>query len=145
MFPSFHTCIRYETGTINYVTISEFQVLQNIGYGNFSHTILLRHKNSGALKAAKVIKNNLPKMYHQYVETEKRVMAALDGIFPFIVGMHLLATDPDNTYLIMPLTPGGNLFDLVYERGSLGEYMARFYSAQVREIYFNHNSLRMKM
>ncbi|XP_050441499.1 cAMP-dependent protein kinase catalytic subunit alpha-like [Adelges cooleyi] len=70
-------------------------------------------------------------MYHQYVETEKRVMAALDGIFPFIVGMHLLATDPDNTYLIMPLTPGGNLFDLVYERGSLGEYMARFYSAQI--------------
>ncbi|XP_050548964.1 cAMP-dependent protein kinase catalytic subunit gamma-like [Daktulosphaira vitifoliae] len=92
---------------------------------------MVHHISSGQLKIAKVFTHKVADTHKKYVDTEKNILAALDGLFPFTIGLHFLAKDPERLYLIMPLVPGGNLFDLLYAKGPLGEQSTLFYSSQV--------------
>jgi 3-phosphoinositide dependent protein kinase-1 len=57
---------------------------------------------------------------------EKKVLALMDH--RNIIKMYAAFQDQYSLYYILELAPGGELFDLVQSRGSLGLELSRFYT-----------------
>lgn len=77
------------------------------------------------LKKGEVLRKN----YLRHVKNEKRFLVTIRH--PFIIHMEYFAIDVCNLYFVMPFALGGDLFNLIRQRGPLGEFNARFYSSQM--------------
>lgn len=71
----------------------------------------------------------LRKNYLSNVLNEKRILISVSH--PFIIHMDYFIKDVCNLYFVMPFTLGGDLFRLIQEKGVLGEFLSKFYSAQM--------------
>ncbi|XP_050534999.1 cAMP-dependent protein kinase catalytic subunit alpha-like [Daktulosphaira vitifoliae] len=110
----------------------EFILHKTIGLGAFGRVLLVNHNSDpNTFLAMKVMKKEqvLRKNNVQHVLNEKRFLAAIRH--PFIMHMLYFAKDHCNLYFIMPFAIGGDLFSLLREKGSLGEFNAKFYSGQM--------------
>ncbi|XP_050440041.1 cAMP-dependent protein kinase catalytic subunit alpha-like [Adelges cooleyi] len=123
---------RLENEKIIESKFDDFNLIKTIGKGAFGRVILVNHKSDPkTFLAMKIMKKEqvLRKNNVQHVLNEKRYLAAIRH--PFIVHMVYFAKDKCNLYFVMPFAIGGDLFSLLKQKGSLGEFNSKFYSSQL--------------
>ncbi|XP_056585975.1 cGMP-dependent protein kinase 1 isoform X2 [Triplophysa dalaica] len=113
---------------------SSFQALYTLGEGQYGHTQLVHFKNDSRRKfALKAIRKQAVRSPGQKVRifAEKHILMDLQS--PFIVRLHCTFKDARYLYMLMEACEGGDLWNLLRERGLLDEAAARFYTACVLE------------
>lgn len=98
--------------------------------GGFGNVFLVKKRQTGDVFAMKVVsramlsqKNAMGKM-----KTERDILAEIEN--PFVVKMFYSFTSKEKVFIVMEYLPGGDLFSLLQNLGTLGEDMARFYVAE---------------
>ncbi|XP_056319011.1 cGMP-dependent protein kinase 1 [Danio aesculapii] len=116
------------------LSLSSFQVLCNLGEGQYGHTQLVHLKSDSSCKfALKSIRKQVIQSpgQRERMIAEKHIL--MDLQCPFIVRLHCTFKDARCLYLLMEACEGGDLWVLLRERGSLEEDAVRFYAACVLE------------
>ncbi|XP_051758221.1 cGMP-dependent protein kinase 1 isoform X1 [Ctenopharyngodon idella] len=116
------------------MSLSSFQVLCNLGEGQYSHTQLVHLKSDPSCKfALKTIRKQAIQSpgQRERMLAEKHILMDLHS--PFIVRLHCTFKDARFLYMLMEACEGGDLWILLRERGSLEEDAVRFYAACVLE------------
>jgi 5'-AMP-activated protein kinase catalytic alpha subunit len=112
-------------------TVGEFEILEQLGEGNFSVVRKARHIATGAIYAAKVIDreiDNDPDLLRRF-KRELEVMAQLDH--PGVIRLHAVLETPESYFLIVDLASGGDLAGLLERNGTVSEPVARGYFRQL--------------
>ncbi|XP_067250161.1 cGMP-dependent protein kinase 1 [Chanodichthys erythropterus] len=124
-----------EDGTVfGEMSLSSFQVLCNLGEGQYSHTQLVHLKSDPNCKfALKTIRKQAIQSpgQRERMLAEKHILMDLQS--PFIVRLHCTFKDARFLYMLMEACEGADLWILLRERGSLEEDAVRFYAACVLE------------
>ncbi|XP_051524692.1 cGMP-dependent protein kinase 1 [Myxocyprinus asiaticus] len=116
------------------MSLSSFLVLRNLGEGQYGHTQLVHLKGDPSCKfALKTIRKQAIKSpgQRERILAEKHIVMDLQS--PFIIRLHCTFKDARCLYMLMEACEGGDLWNLVKERGSLEEDAVRFYTACVLE------------
>jgi len=113
---------------INY---HSFEVLQQIGSGNFGTVYLVKKKDTSEKFALKsMLKERLVKKnYMKYAITEANILKEIEC--PFIVKLHYCFQTSRSVYLVMEHCPRGTLADLLQKLNYLPETYARIYIAEL--------------
>ena len=121
--------------------VKEFQVLEELGHGNFSSIVRARHKTCGEEFALKMIhkrdvertKRRHPNVVNE-VHMEKRMLLKLRG-HSNVVYLFSTMTDYTTLYYLMELAPGGEVWSRLTHRqrsvGAPGRSLAVFWSAEL--------------
>ncbi|OXA49339.1 cAMP-dependent protein kinase catalytic subunit [Folsomia candida] len=113
--------------------LSDFNPLQTIGTGSFSHVRLVQYRPTGKFHAMKILSKKLLISTKQVDNTlcEKKVLQSAS--FPFIVTLKYAFKDNSNIYLVLDFVPGGELLTHVKKsrQGFFPEPQAAFYASQV--------------
>ncbi|XP_052418404.1 cGMP-dependent protein kinase 1 [Carassius gibelio] len=115
-------------------SLSSFQVLCNLGEGQYGHTQLVHLKSDSNCKfALKTIRKQAIQSpgQRERILAEKHILMDLQS--PFITRLHCTYKDARCLYILMEACEGGDLWNLLKERGSLEEDAVRFYAACVLE------------
>ncbi|XP_042586111.1 cGMP-dependent protein kinase 1 [Cyprinus carpio] len=115
-------------------SLSSFQVLCNLGEGQYGHTQLVHLKSDSNCKfALKTIRKQVIQSpgQRERILAEKHILMDLQSLF--IVRLHCTYKDAQCLYMLMEACEGGDLWNLLRERGSLEEDAVRFYAACVLE------------
>ncbi|XP_042618722.1 cGMP-dependent protein kinase 1-like isoform X1 [Cyprinus carpio] len=115
-------------------SLCSFQVLCNLGEGQYGHTQLVHLKSDPSCKfALKTIRKQLIESpgQRERILAEKHILMDLQS--PFIVRLHCTYKDARCLYMLMEACEGGDLWRLLRERGSLQDNAVRFYAASVLE------------
>ncbi|XP_067269137.1 cGMP-dependent protein kinase 1 [Pseudorasbora parva] len=116
------------------MSLSSFQVLCNLGEGQYGHTQLVHLKSDPSCKfALKTIRKQAIQSpgQRERMLSEKHILMDLQS--PFIARLHCTFKDARFLYMLMEACEGGDLWILLRERGSLEEDAVRFYTACVLE------------
>nr|XP_055024383.1 cGMP-dependent protein kinase 1 isoform X3 [Misgurnus anguillicaudatus] len=116
------------------MTLGSFQVLYNLEDGRCGHTQVVRLKSDPRCKyTLKAIRKQAIRNTGQRerILAEKHILKDLQS--QFIVRLHCTFKDARYLYMLMEACEGGDLWNLLKERGSLEESAARFYTACVLE------------
>lgn len=127
-------------------TLDEYEVLKDLGAGAFSTVKLAKHKDTGALVALKIIKEeglentstmntfknevdimkelSHPNLINMLSSTDEGVLKSATG-----------ETKENIIYLTLELATGGELFDFIAQTGSFSEPVARFYFHQMIDAF----------
>ncbi|KAL7419412.1 hypothetical protein Q5752_006250 [Cryptotrichosporon argae] len=114
-----------------------FDVGRVIGHGAFGVVRIAREKETGRLVAMKQLRkaDMLRKAQEGHVRAEKDLLAAAASISstgnPWIVQLFYAFQDVDHLYLVLEYMGGGDLLNLLVERDTFSEPMARFYVAEM--------------
>jgi serine/threonine protein kinase len=113
------------------VSISEFRFLKRISAGAYARVFLAVKEKTGDVYAIKV----LPRHEVQQKNQVKRVLLEKDVLLRFqhrnIINFYYSIVAPVNLYLVMEYLPGGDLFSLLKNLGSLREDPTRIYVFQI--------------
>ncbi|XP_078453922.1 cGMP-dependent protein kinase 1-like [Lampetra planeri] len=123
-----------QMGAIPKLQLSDFSVVRTLGVGTYGRVELVQLKNTGtqyfAMKIVK--KQEIKKRSHEeYIYLEKEIMH--HSLSNFIVKLYCTFQDMECVYLLMEAGLGGELWDILQERGRFDEHTARFYMACVLE------------
>lgn len=118
------------------VNISDFEVKNVIGRGNFGEVHVVKEKQTGDIYAMKTIKK------HQSLEEknvafqeERNIMAFGNSLW--LTSLQYAFQDKNNLYFVMEYHSGGDLLGLLYRQGgTLPESAATFYLAEMVCKYF---------
>jgi serine/threonine protein kinase len=112
-------------------TIAGFEFLGPISSGAFARVYLARRRATGDPFAVKVIRKANIGLKNQMnsVRAERDIMRRLAS--PFVVTFFYSFVGMNNLYMVMEYVPGGDLFSLLQNCGSLRENDARIYAAQI--------------
>jgi len=102
---------------------------KELGNGNFSIVRLAVRKEDGKEFAVKVIEKKRVGQKKDMLETEVEILKQVNH--PHVVKMEAMFETPTHLYLVMELVPGGELFDLLVDRGSFSEKEAQNLVRQV--------------
>ena len=112
-------------------TIADFTFLKRISSGAFAKVFLAVKIKTGDIYAIKVT----PKSSLKQKNTLRRTLIEKDILLqnsnPFIVDFYYSIIGEHNLYLVMEYLPGGDLYSLLQNMGSLDEESARTYTAQI--------------
>uniref|UniRef100_UPI003AAE3D6B cGMP-dependent protein kinase 1 n=1 Tax=Centroberyx gerrardi TaxID=166262 RepID=UPI003AAE3D6B len=114
--------------------LSDFQVICNLGVGEFGHVDLVQLKSNGKCPFAmrvlrkKLILNNAQQ---EHILRERHVL--MEAQCPFIVRLHRTFRDAKCLYMLTEACLGGDLWSLLKDRGSFDDCSTRFYTACVVE------------
>lgn len=121
------------------VGINEFEILEDLGEGNFSNVVKARHKITNenfALKSIEIKKVKKLRIRHPNIDNEimmeKSVLAKLDH--PGIVKMYHTFKDASNLYFLLEYCPGGEVWSKLKmgdEMVGLNDSQARTYASQI--------------
>ncbi|XP_016311460.1 cGMP-dependent protein kinase 1-like [Sinocyclocheilus anshuiensis] len=115
-------------------SLSSFQMLCNLGEGQCGHTQLVHLKSDSNCKfALKTIRKQAIQSpgQRERILAEKHILMDLQSLF--IVRLHCTYKDARCLYMLMEACEGGDLWNLLRQRGSLEEDAVRFYAACVLE------------
>ncbi|KAH7293915.1 hypothetical protein KP509_28G047800 [Ceratopteris richardii] len=112
-------------------TISDFELGQVLGAGNFGQVFIARHVKSNIICTVKFISKAAVLKARQvaHVKSERDILRKID--FPFILNLLGFCQDDKYVYLILEYVSGGDFFSHLRARGKLDETTARFYAAQI--------------
>jgi calcium/calmodulin-dependent protein kinase I len=108
-----------------------YTLKRELGCGNFSIVRLCVRKEDGKEFAVKIIEKKRVGQKKDMLETEVEILKQVDH--PHVVHMEAMFETPTHLYLVMELVPGGELFDLLVDRGSFNEKEASGILKQVIE------------
>ena len=111
--------------------LKDLKMLNVLGQGAFGKVKLVKANNTGELYALKAQAKDYfkDKSQQQYIVREFRIMEQLSH--PNILMLHSAMQDKRYIYFLMDLLPGGELMDLLYDKGTFPEKFTRFYAASV--------------
>jgi serine/threonine protein kinase len=112
-------------------TIADFEFIKRISSGAYARVYLARKTRTGDIYAIKVI----PKMAVRQKNEVRRVLAEKDILLnvtsPFMIKFFYSIIGGHNLYLVMEYLPGGDLYSVLQNIGSLPEAQAKIYAAQI--------------
>ena len=112
-------------------TIADFDFLKVISSGAYARVYLGKKRKTGDVYAIKVTPKSSVKQKNQV----KRILAEKDILLqfinPFIVNFYYSIIGKNNLYLVMEFLPGGDLYSLLQNLGSLDEQVAKIYTVQI--------------
>lgn len=102
-----------------------------LGRGRFSVVCAATHKKENARYAVKIVENESlnDEENLEALETEIKILRQLKH--PHIVNLKEVVATTDNTYIIMELLSGGELFNRIVEKGSFPEAEAAALFSQI--------------
>ena len=103
------------------ITISDFYLLKQIGKGKFGDVHRAVHKKTGFFVAIKRISKQLIRDYKMENQVTQEIKLHMFCYHPSVVQLYTMLEDPQYVYLIMEYMPEGTLFDLMHEKGKMGE------------------------
>lgn len=108
-----------------------YQLGDELGRGRFSVVQAATHKKEGARYAVKVVENEslTDEENLEALETEIKILRQLQH--PHIVQLKEVVTTADNTYIVMELLSGGELFNRIVDKGCYPENEAAELFAQI--------------
>jgi serine/threonine protein kinase len=113
------------------VGLKDFEILGDLGSGQFGKVKRVQLKGTNQLFAMKVMKKE-DIVKNGMVESCKAEKAIMQNItHPYIVKLHYAFQTKDKLYLVMDLLPGGELFDHLSKEGKFSEERCRVYGAEV--------------
>jgi serine/threonine protein kinase len=113
-------------------SISEFEFIKKISKGAFATVFLSQKKLTGDIYAIKVIsKKTLNRKNQRRVLSERDMLMMFNN--QYIVQFFFSITGKNNLYLITEYLPGGDLYSLLQNIGSIGEAEAKFYARDIVE------------
>jgi len=117
----------------NRVGIENFKKLKTIGHGAFGVVSLVREEITGELLAMKQMKKSdmLRRGQEGHVRAERDLMSAASSICRWIVRLVYSFQDVDHLYLVMEYMGGGDMLNLLIQRDTFPESMAKFYVAEM--------------
>lgn len=104
---------------------------EELGRGRFSVVQKANHKTESKFYAVKVVVNESlnDEENLEALETEIKILRQLNH--PFIVSLKEVVTSPLNTYIVMELLSGGELFNRIVDKGCFSEAEAAELFAQI--------------
>ena len=110
---------------------SIYEFGDELGRGRFSVVQAATHKKEKAKYAVKVVENDSlgDEENLEALETEIKILRQLNN--PHIVQLKEVVTTKDNTYIVMELLSGGELFNRIVEKGCYPEAEAADLFAQI--------------
>ncbi|XP_041854228.1 cGMP-dependent protein kinase 1 [Melanotaenia boesemani] len=115
-------------------TLSDFQIIHTLEVGEFGHIDLVQLKsNIKHIFAMRVLKKKLILKHseREHIRREGRIL--IEAYNPFIVRLHKVFGDVEHLYFLTEACSGGDLSDLLKDKGNLDECTTRFYTACVVE------------
>lgn len=97
-----------------------YEIGKELGRGKFGTTNVATHLKTGEEFAIKAISKHQPEYNAKMVQSEVEILARLSA-HPNIAGLHELYEDGGFRYIVLELCSGGELFDLIVERGYFTE------------------------
>mmetsp|Transcript_25206 Transcript_25206/g.81507 ORF Transcript_25206/g.81507 Transcript_25206/m.81507 type:complete len:372 (+) Transcript_25206:58-1173(+) len=131
------------TEALDEPSIKHFDVVEELGTGNYSQIVLVKRKADEKRFALKIIEKRKieetskrhPNV-HNEVLMEKRALAAVRG-HPNVVSLYATFSDFHALYYLMDLLEGGELWAKLYGEGDVAlpvhESLARFYLAELAD------------
>ncbi|XP_059146852.1 rho-associated protein kinase 1-like [Physella acuta] len=115
---------------ISRMNASDFEVLKVIGKGAFGEVQLVRHTNTKAIFAMKLLSKYemIERSDTAYYWEEREIMANANS--EWIVQLHFAFQDNKYLYMVMDYMPGGDLVNLM-SNYDVPEKWAKFYCAEV--------------
>jgi len=122
---------KWNTPMQNNARLEDFRLTRTLGAGSFGRVILVKHLETEAYYAMKLlIKEKVVKTKQvEHTLNEKRILQAMD--FPNLVNLVYCFKDPSNLYLVLGFENGGELFTHLRKSRRFPEPMTKFYCAQV--------------
>jgi len=108
-----------------------YEMQGELGRGRFSVVCSAMHKAENAAYAVKVVENEslTDEENLEALETEIRILRKLDH--PYIVTLKEVVTTESQTYIVMELLSGGELFNRIVDKGCFPEPEAAALFAQI--------------
>ena len=113
------------------VGLLDFDMLSLLGKGNFGKVMKVKHKESGAIHAMKILrKDQLTKKNDiEHTRTERRLLQKIKH--PFVVGLHYAFQTDERLYLVMDYVSGGDLYYHLKNQRRFPEETVRIWAAQM--------------
>lgn len=123
--------------------LDDFQILRTLGRGNYGKVVLARHRQTGELRALKILDHSKVAEDERAssLETYRAELRALEGVsHPNVIKFYSLVEkgcyrSGDKTravsYVAMEFCAGGELFELLATSGALSENAARWFFRQL--------------
>ncbi|XP_062307418.1 cGMP-dependent protein kinase 1 isoform X2 [Osmerus eperlanus] len=134
-----------EDAVLSSATLSDFQVICNLGVGEIGHVDLVKlHKGTTrCLLAMRVLRKHLLRSSarQEHVLREKRNLT--DAHCPFIVRLHRTFKEARCLYMLTEACLGGELWSLLRDREMFDDTTTRFYTACVVEalVFLHHRGI----
>eukprot|EP00005_Dracoamoeba_jomungandri_P012224 CAMPEP_0174267920 /NCGR_PEP_ID=MMETSP0439-20130205/35429_1 /TAXON_ID=0 /ORGANISM="Stereomyxa ramosa, Strain Chinc5" /LENGTH=292 /DNA_ID=CAMNT_0015355737 /DNA_START=74 /DNA_END=952 /DNA_ORIENTATION=+ len=106
----------------------DFELLEELGSGNFSKVYLGKHKATGTEYAIKVVDKK--QVDSEKLVTEIEILKKVSH--PNIIALfEVYDSDPEKLYMVLELVSGGELFNKIVEIGSYSENVAKSLVRQI--------------
>lgn len=128
--------VNFKKGSVD----NEYELRETLGSGAFAKVVKVVHKKSGQFRALKIIKKQKDqdpaRMYLEVEILKKLVHPNIMQIFEFF-------EDRKNFQIITELCEGGELFDMIVQKGNFGENEAAWVMKQLLSAvnYIHTNSI----
>ena len=120
-------------GGIKQPSLTEFTFLKRISGGAYARVFLATKTNTKDIYAVKVIKRKDAEMKNQVQRIFMERDILRECLSPFIVSFYYSILGQHNLYLFMEYLPGGDLYSLLEDIGSLDEESAKIYCKQIAQ------------
>lgn len=113
------------------LTPDDFDILKLVGQGAFGKVFQVRKKDSGGIYAMKVMKKDriIEKDQAEYTKAERDILTAVTH--PFVVSLRYSFQTTSKLYLILDFINGGHLFFQLYQMGTFGSELTKFYISEI--------------
>jgi p70 ribosomal S6 kinase len=113
------------------LTPDDFDILKLVGQGAFGKVFQVRKKDSGGIYAMKVMKKDriIAKDQAEYTKAERDILTAVTH--PFVVSLRYSFQTTSKLYLILDFINGGHLFFQLYQMGTFGSELTKFYISEI--------------
>ncbi|XP_039477055.1 cGMP-dependent protein kinase 1 isoform X1 [Oreochromis aureus] len=121
-------------------TLSDFQIICSLGVGEFGHVDLVQLKSKTKCPfAMRVLKKKLIVSSGQQEHIRRESHILMETHCSFIVRLHKTFKDAEHLYVLTEACLGGDLSNLLKDKGYLDEWSTRFYTAcVVKALSFLH-------
>ncbi|XP_021461634.2 cGMP-dependent protein kinase 1 isoform X3 [Oncorhynchus mykiss] len=133
-----------DAALLSNASLRDFQVICNLGEGETGHSELVQLKtNINCLFTMRVLRKHqiLSTAQQECILRERHILMAAHS--PFIVRLYRTFRDAKCLYMLTEACLGGELWNLLKDRGSFDDSSTRFYTACVVEalIFLHHNNI----
>lgn len=120
-----------EASSTRKLTPDDFDILKLVGQGAFGKVFQVRKKDSGGIYAMKVMKKDriIEKDQAEYTKAERDILTAVTH--PFVVSLRYSFQTTSKLYLILDFINGGHLFFQLYQMGTFGSELTKFYISEI--------------
>ncbi|XP_064823694.1 cGMP-dependent protein kinase 1-like isoform X3 [Oncorhynchus masou masou] len=133
-----------DAALLSNASLRDFQVICNLGEGETGHSELVQLKtNINCPFTMRVLRKHqiLSTAQQECILRERHILMAAHS--PFIVRLHRTFRDAKCLYMLTEACLGGELWNILKDRGSFDDSSTRFYTACVVEalIFLHHNNI----